>query len=63
MIYQGATMASLADKAKTQGWTLDKAMSEANRANKISELYTSIFKRKLPMLKATSRRHIKSSKH
>lgn len=35
MIYQGATMASLADKAKTQGWTLDKAMSEANEAYKI----------------------------
>jgi tetratricopeptide repeat protein len=35
MIYQGATMASLADKAKAQGWTLDKAMSEANEAYKI----------------------------
>lgn len=35
MIYQGATMASLADKAKAQGWTLDKAMSEAIEAYKI----------------------------
>ncbi|GAB6960771.1 hypothetical protein JCM15754A_21060 [Prevotella aurantiaca JCM 15754] len=35
MIYQGATMASLADKAKAQGWTLDKAMSEANEGYKI----------------------------
>jgi tetratricopeptide repeat protein len=35
MIYQGATMASLADKAKAQGWTLDKAMNEANEAYKI----------------------------
>lgn len=35
MIYQGATMASLADKAKAQGWTLDRAMSEANEAYKI----------------------------
>lgn len=35
MIYQGATMASLADKAKAQGWTLDKAMSETNEAYKI----------------------------
>ena len=35
MIYQGATMASLADKTKAQGWTLDKAMSEANEAYKI----------------------------
>ncbi|MBF1385681.1 trypsin-like peptidase domain-containing protein [Prevotella aurantiaca] len=35
MIYQGATMASLANKAKAQGWTLDKAMSEAIEAYKI----------------------------
>lgn len=35
MIYQGSTMASLADKAKAQGWTLDKAMSEAIEAYKI----------------------------
>ena len=35
MIYQGATMTSLADKAKAQGWTLDKAMSEAIEAYKI----------------------------
>lgn len=35
MIYQGATMASLADKAKAQGWTLDKAMCEAIEAYKI----------------------------
>ena len=28
-------MASLADKAKAQGWTLDRAMSEANEAYKI----------------------------
>lgn len=35
MIYQGATMASLADKDKAQGWTLDKAMNEANEAYKI----------------------------
>ena len=36
LIFQGVTTAAIADKAKAQGWTLDKAMNEANEAYKLN---------------------------
>lgn len=36
LMYQGAVTAALTEKAKAQGWTLDKAMSQANEAYKLN---------------------------
>ena len=36
LVYQGTTTTALADKAKAQGWTLDKAMGEAIEAYKLN---------------------------
>ncbi len=38
LMYQGAVTAALTEKAKAQGWTLDKAMSEAEKAHKLNPL-------------------------
>ena len=36
LMYQGAVTPALTEKAKAQGWTLDKAMSQANEAYKLN---------------------------